>query len=334
MARLTRLSPYTIGEQLAPLRAPIIIGVAGDSGSGKTTYSNGIRRLLGSDFVSTVCTDGYHKEDREQRKKSGRLPLDPDANHLDLLAQHLAAMKRGEAIELPIYNHATGLFDPPQHFVPTPIVVVEGLHALYPELLPWLDFKIYVDPDHAVKWAWKWDRDMKRRGHKAETLESEMWQRAAAYKRWIDFQKTQANVVIKVFESEIPQLARHRFTGALPRDCYRVMLILEPAIVPLPSIALPFDLASMSEADQSPFLLAAVPSRYWGRPAITIHLDGILSPKTLVELENYILGYTGIPPSEAIPREDYEQVTATQFAQLLIAWRFLEEVNRLLQKRD
>ena len=65
---------FTMRYRLQQRRSPIIIGISGDSGSGKTTYCNGIRRLLGLDLVSTICTDGYHKEDREQRKKSGRLP--------------------------------------------------------------------------------------------------------------------------------------------------------------------------------------------------------------------------------------------------------------------
>ncbi|MGK7871863.1 MAG: phosphoribulokinase [Xenococcaceae cyanobacterium] len=322
----------TMRHQLKQLRQPIIISVAGDSGSGKTTYSNGIRRLLGSDLVETICTDGYHKEDREQRQKSGRLPLDPEANHLDLLAQHLEALKQGKSVDIPIYNHATGKFDRPEPFSFKPIVVVEGLHTLYPELLPWIDFKIYVDPDHAVKWEWKWERDMKLRGHKAEALEEEMLQRSAAYKRWIDFQKISANVVIKIFPSQIQQWARHKFTGALPKNYYRVELIIEPALIPLPTLPLPFDLAAMLEADQAPFLLAAIPSRYWGRRAIAIHLDGVMSPQTVVELEKHIVNFTGIPVDEAIPKEEYELVSATRFTQLLIAWRFLEEVNHLLQQ--
>ncbi|UFP94522.1 phosphoribulokinase [Gloeobacter morelensis MG652769] len=322
----------TARQQLKQLRSPIIVGVAGDSGSGKTTYSNGIRRLLGSDLVSTICTDGYHKEDREQRQLSGRLPLDPAANHLDRLAEHLEALKLGKAVPVPVYNHGSGKFERPENFVPTPIVVVEGLHTLYPELIPYLDFSLYVDPDHPVKWQWKWERDLKRRGHKAEQLEQEMLQREAAFKRWIDFQKIDANVVIKIFHSQLEHLAPHQFTGILPNPCYKVELILQPAPVPLPTLPLPFDLAAMLAVDQPPFMLAAVPCRYWGRSAIAIHLDGVLSQKTIAGLEDYIVNYTGIPVDEAIPEEQYELTSATRFAQLLITWRFLEQINYLLQK--
>ncbi len=330
MSNITNAQPLNLRERLEQLSSPIIIGVAGDSGSGKTTYSNGIRRLLGTDLVETICTDGYHKEDREQRKKSGRLPLDPAANHLDLLADHLHSIKQNKAIGVPIYNHETGKLDPPVSFSPSPIVVVEGLHALYPEFLEWLDFTIYVDPNHDVKWEWKWERDIKRRGHKAEALEEEMTRRAAAYKRWIDFQKTGATVTIKIFPSQIEQMARHRLKGKLSENSYKVELIIQHSETHLPPLDMPLDLATMLDIDQAPLLIATVPSRYWGRDAIAIHIDGEITQRTVSELESYITGFTGIPINEAFPSEAFEKVSATRFTQLLIAWRFLEQVNGIL----
>jgi phosphoribulokinase len=324
----------TLRSQLSQLRYPVIIGVAGDSGSGKTTYSDGIRRLIGTDIVDTIAMDGYHKEDREQRKTSGRLPLDPDANHLDLLREHLTQLKQGKTVDVPIYNHATGFFDPPVPFAPKPIIIVEGLHALYPELLPLLDFSIYVDPDHDVKWQWKFERDVKRRGHRAETLVEEMLKREAAYKRWLDFQKTSADVVIKIFNSRLKEFSRHEFTGQLPEGYYKVELIVLPAPAPLPTLPLPFDLAAMMNANQSPFLLTAVPCTYWGRNVMIIHIDGVLSQQTIAELERHIVDFTGIPIERAIVKREREQVSATEFAQLLVAWRFLEQVSDLLEERS
>ncbi|MFH7241246.1 MAG: phosphoribulokinase [Spirulina sp.] len=320
----------TLRDSLKNLKTPIIVGVAGDSGSGKTTFSNGIRRLIGEDLVSTICTDGYHKEDREQRQKSGRLPLDPEANYLDLLAQHLADLKQGKTIDVPIYNHGTGQLDPPEVFPPTPIIVVEGLHVLYPQFLPFLDFSLYVDPDRQVKWAWKWERDVKKRGHKAEALEQEMLQREAAFVRWIDVQKIDANVVIQVGHSQLDDLLPTRFADTQNTKGYRVNLILEPTPTPLPSLSIPLDLAAMLELDKPAFLLAAVPFRYWGRTAIAVHIDGSLAPQTISELEEYIVNHTGIPLQEAVPQESYEKVSATYFSQLLIAWRFLSKVQQLL----
>lgn len=320
----------TFRDILKQIQIPIIIGVAGDSGSGKTTFSNGIRRLIGTDLVSTICTDGYHKEDREQRQQSGRLPLDPEANNLELLEHHLRNLKQNKTIQVPIYNHGTGKFDPPETFPPTPIIVVEGLHVLYPRFLPFLDFGLYVDPERNVKWEWKWQRDIQKRGHKAEALEQEMLQREAAFVRWIDAQKIDANVVIQVGHSQLDNLVPKRFAETQESRGYRVNVILEPASTPLPSLFLPFDLATMLEPDKTAFLLAAVPFRYWGRTAIAVSIDGSLAPQTITELERYIVQRTGISIQEAMPQEEYEKVSATHFAQLLIGWRFLAQVQENL----
>lgn len=314
-------------SRLSRLKQPMLIGVSGDSGSGKTTYSNGIRSLIGADIVSTIEMDGYHREDREQRKISGRLPLDPDANHLDLLREHLVSLKAGKTVDIPIYNHGTGKFDPPRPLTPTPIIIIEGLHALYPEILPELDFSIFVDPDHDVKWQWKYERDVKKRGHRAESLLEEMLQREAAYKRWLDFQKTGANVVIKIFNSRLRDFSRHQFKQDESQSIYKVELIVQPSPIPLPTLPLPLDLGGMLSSHHSSFMLAVVPCVYWGRDVNIIHIDGELSPQTITELERHIVEFTGIPIQQALPQEEYEKVSATRFAQLLVAWRFLEQVN-------
>src|SRR3989344_5122893 len=107
-------------DRLISSKKPIIVGIGGDSGSGKTTYSNGIRKLLGIDLVQTITLDGYHRENRQERRLSGRLPLDPGANRLELILEHLKALKEAKSIELPIYNHGKVDFDPPSVFSPGP----------------------------------------------------------------------------------------------------------------------------------------------------------------------------------------------------------------------
>ena len=69
---------------------PIMLGIVGDSGSGKTTITRGLVRVLGDDQVTHFCTDDYHRYDRKQRAERNITPLHPDCNHLDILAQHLA----------------------------------------------------------------------------------------------------------------------------------------------------------------------------------------------------------------------------------------------------
>ena len=325
-------------EKLLTLNSPYLIGIAGDSGSGKTTYSNGIRRLLGIDLVQTITLDGYHKENREQRKISGKLPLDPSANNLELLLTHLKALKSGSSIELPVYNHATGNFEKPILFKPGPIVIIEGLHALYPDFVDFYDFMIFVDPSREVKWDWKYKRDVEIRHHDKNALYAEMLKRETAYKKFIDFQKTNANAVVKIKPSSIKDLARYELVNELPSECYKVELIVEPAGDPstggLTSETMHFDMPSLFKTNEAPFMLASVPSLYWGKKMSVVHIDGALSERTISEFEKYIFSVTGIPVElmlKNLPKAlEHESLTGVQFAQLIIGWRFLEVVKSKL----
>lgn len=318
-------------DQISALKKPIIIGIAGDSGSGKTTYSNGIRRLLGIDLVQTITLDGYHKENREQRKISGKLPLDPEANKLDSVLKHLKLLKEGKKIELPIYNHESGMFDPPVEFTPGPIIIIEGLHALYPEFIEFYDFSIYVDPSREVKWQWKYTRDMVVRHHEKNELSDEMLSRETLYKRFIDFQKTNANTIVKIKESIMKDFARYESITKIPAETFKVELIIEPAKEKLASEIMHFELPTLFSGEGDPFLLASIPSLYWGRRMSVIHIDGAISENTILELEKHIASTTGIPVDEMLKRMpkalEHEQLTGVQLAQLLIGWRFVQLLN-------
>ena len=93
---------------------PIILGIVGDSAAGKTTLSRGIVQILGPEDVSVLCTDDYHRYNREQRKALGITPLNPACNYLDVMAQHLQLLRAGEPILKPHYEHKRGDFGPPQ----------------------------------------------------------------------------------------------------------------------------------------------------------------------------------------------------------------------------
>lgn len=324
--------PNMLQEMQQVLKSPIIIGIAGDSGCGKTTYTNGIRRLFGSQAVRTIEMDGYHTENRAKREETGHLPLDPSINNLALLEEHIKKLKNNESVMVPIYNHQTGEFDQPKQLDPAPIVIIEGLHALYPEFTPLLDFSLYVDPTRAVKWQWKYNRDKLDRGHDDQKLLDEMHRREAAYKRWIDFQKTSANIVIKIDKSQVQQYARYEPLCELPPNCYKMELIMEQPPTSLPTIPLPLNLATMIDSKSPAFLIAAVPSMFWGKKVMNVVIDGLLSHVTAQALEQFITVSTGITAEEAfagtvLAQQSHEQMSSTMFAQLLVVWRFLEYVD-------
>ena len=113
------------------VQRPIILGIVGDSAAGKTTLSRGITQILGTEQVSVLCTDDYHRYNRQQRKELSITPLNPDCNYLDMMAQHLRLLRAGEPILKPHYEHKRGDFGPPQYIVPRPFLIVEGLLGFY-----------------------------------------------------------------------------------------------------------------------------------------------------------------------------------------------------------
>ncbi len=150
------------------------LGVAGDSGSGKTTFTEGIRNIFGKDLVSTITLDDYHSFDRNNRRKQGLTALNPKANRIDRLEQDLIQLKHGVPVEKPVYNHTTGVFDPPVIFRPQKILILEGLHTLFtPTLRKYLDFTLFVDPTKEVKSDWKIRRDVKMRGYSPDAGHTE-----------------------------------------------------------------------------------------------------------------------------------------------------------------
>lgn len=182
----------------------VLIGVAGDSGCGKSTFLRRITDLFGEDFVTVICLDDYHSLDRKQRKETGITALNPKANNFDLMYEQIKALKNGETIDKPIYNHETGMIDPPEKIEPNHIVVIEGLHPLYDQRVRELiDFSVYLDISDEVKIAWKIQRDMAERGHSYEDVLAQINSRKPDFDAYIDPQKEFADVVIQVLPTQL-----------------------------------------------------------------------------------------------------------------------------------
>jgi phosphoribulokinase len=182
----------------------VLIGVAGDSGCGKSTFLRRITDLFGEDFVTVICLDDYHSLDRKQRKETGITALNPKANNFDLMAEQIKALKSGETIDKPIYNHETGEIDPPEKIEPNHIIVIEGLHPLYDKRVrDLIDFSVYLDISDEVKIAWKIQRDMAERGHSYEDVLAQINSRKPDFDAYIDPQKEFADVVIQVLPTQL-----------------------------------------------------------------------------------------------------------------------------------
>jgi len=182
----------------------VLIGVAGDSGCGKSTFLRRLIDLFGEEFMTVICLDDYHSLDRKQRKEQKVTALNPKANNFDLMAEQIKALKNGQAIDKPIYNHETGELDPPERIEPNKVVVIEGLHPMYDERVRELiDFSVYLDISDEVKINWKIQRDMAERGHRYEDVLASINARRPDFEAYIEPQKEHADVVIQILPTEL-----------------------------------------------------------------------------------------------------------------------------------
>jgi len=206
---------------------PVIIGVAADSGCGKSTFMRRLTNIFGgdvvgplgggfdsedgwetntlvSDLTTVICLDDYHSNDRNGRKESGLTALNTEENNFDLMFEQVQALKNGETISKPIYNHVNGTLDTPETVEPTPIIIFEGLHPMHDERVrDLLDFTLYLDISDDVKLNWKIQRDMEERGHSLESILASIEARKPDFDAYIAPQKENADLIIEVLPTDL-----------------------------------------------------------------------------------------------------------------------------------
>jgi len=205
---------------------PILIGVAADSGCGKSTFMRRLTNTFGgetvgplgggfgagswetntlvSDLTTVICLDDYHLNDRGGRKITQRTALDPLENNFDLMFEQMSALKNGETVKKPIYNHVNGTLDTPETIEPTPIIIIEGLHPMHDERVrDLLDFSLYLDISDEVKLNWKVQRDMEERGHSLESILASIEARKPDFDAHIAPQKAYSDLCIEVLPTQL-----------------------------------------------------------------------------------------------------------------------------------
>jgi uridine kinase len=153
---------------------PLIIGIAGGSGSGKSTVANNVAELLTTSSVAFIDMDAYYKNfpslTLEERKK---LNWDhPDAFDYDLLCAHLEALARREPIEKPEYDFVTHLRrGAPTRVEPADVIVIDGILLFVDERVRELcDVKVFVDADADIRIIRRIERDTHVRGRPVDEI--------------------------------------------------------------------------------------------------------------------------------------------------------------------
>lgn len=152
---------------------PVIIGIAGGTGSGKSTFTNRLRDAFGDD-VTVIYHDNYYRAHDElpfeERKK---LNYDhPDAFETELLMRHLELLKEGRTIECPTYDYSLHNRAPGTvRIEPRPVILLEGILILFDERIrDLLDIKVFVDADADERILRRILRDTKERGRSVENI--------------------------------------------------------------------------------------------------------------------------------------------------------------------
>ena len=178
----------------------LVIGIAGGTGSGKTTLTNRLKERFGKD-ISVMSHDNYYRSQDdisfEERVKTNY--DHPDSFETDLLIKHLKQLKNGHSIECPIYSFSEHTRTKDTRKIdPTKVIIVEGILIFQnPELLNMLDIRIFVDTDPDVRILRRILRDVKERGR---SLDSVVTQYLATVKpmheQFVEPSKRNADIIV------------------------------------------------------------------------------------------------------------------------------------------
>lgn len=154
--------------------APIIIGIAGGTGSGKTTVANAILARVGAENIAFLPHDSYYRDLADlPRAQRDMVNFDhPDSLETGLLVEHLRDLRRWEAAQVPVYDFTTHSRTARTLTIkPQPVILVEGILVFAePALRAMFDVKIFVDTDADVRFIRRLQRDIQDRGRTVESV--------------------------------------------------------------------------------------------------------------------------------------------------------------------
>ena len=276
-------------------RRPIMLAIAGDSGTGKTTITAGLAAALGSERITSVGADDYHRYDREERKSLPFTPLHPKCNHIDIMEQHLQHLALREPILKPVYDHDTGTLGRPEYVEPRDFVIVEGLLPLHTAVSrACFDITVYLDPPEDIRIAWKLQRDTSKRGYTEEEVREDLKKREPESEEFIRPQRADADIVVRFAPIEE--------RGESPDDPLSATLLLRPTIShpDLPGI--------LGDGTREAMHLKLTRDDD-GKPVDAVHIHSSADPKVTKEVEQAIWLELGVdtPVPESLGRLDSDK---------------------------
>ncbi|MDQ4132792.1 MAG: phosphoribulokinase [Actinomycetota bacterium] len=292
---------------------PIMLAIAGDSATGKTTLTKGLVEALGSERITSVGADDYHRYDRNERKELPFTPLHPECNYIDVMEQHLQLLSMGHPILKPVYDHDDGMLKRPELVEPREFVIVEGLLPLHTQMArACFDITVYLDPPEEIRIAWKLKRDTKKRGYSEDEVRKELEKREPESAEFIRPQRAEADIVVR-FE---PIEER----GETTDDPLSATLLLRP------TISHP-DLTSILGDDTKEAMHLKLTRDEDGKPVDSVHIHSYADRDVTRKIEEAIWEELGVddPVPETLGMIDSEtRDEPLALTQLLLLYHLIQ----------
>jgi len=171
------ISKIIAEHQFGPLKGevrPLFIAIAGGSGSGKTTIARSVVDIVGRDKVVYLQQDAYYRDQAHLSfEDRAKINYDhPDSLELELMVEHLQALRNGQPVERPVYDFETHIrTDETYTLVPEPAVIVEGILLLADaRLREQFDVRVYIDTEADLRLMRRIQRDIVERGRSVESV--------------------------------------------------------------------------------------------------------------------------------------------------------------------
>jgi phosphoribulokinase len=246
-----------------------------------------------------VCTDDYHRHDRAARAALGTTPLSPEANRMDLLADHLCALSAGISVIKPTYDHHTGTFGPDETVSPGEIVIVEGLLPLADRgTRDAIDVAVFLEPDEILRRRWKLERDVFERGYSPSQVVEELNRREADAAEYVRPQRDFADILVTF----------HRRPDAEDDEHLSARLTVRPT---LPFPGLRDTVGSFSSAGDAPIRWSSLTDRRG--PMSVLDIDGNCPSDVGAALEEAL--WSSLRPDARLHRDRIGTVRHVEFGE-------------------
>ncbi len=256
-----------------------MLAIAGDSATGKTTLASGLVDALGATRSTTIDVDNYHRHTRSERAAQDLTPLNPAANYLEVMDQHLQLLALGQPILQPVYDHATGRLGRPRLVVPREFVIVEGFHPLHSKVArACFDVTVYIEFEEAARRMLEIVREVHRRGYTEEQVVAQLDRRERDAATFIRPQRAHADIVVRFAPIEE--------RGEVISDPLSATVLLRPTI-PHP------DLMAIVNPDHQKAIHLKLLRDEDGKPVDALHVHGYAPAEVTRQVQEAIWAQLG-----------------------------------------